>query len=57
MELVTREIRLNLALLFLPLYCSLFLAGLYVVSRYRIDRRGHRENLDSLAERRERARA
>ncbi len=56
-ELVTREIRLNLALLFLPLYCSLFLAGLYVVSRYRIDRQGHRENLNSLAERRERARA
>ncbi len=56
-ELVTREIRVELALFFLPLYCSLFLAGLYVVSHYRIDRQGHRSNLDSLATRRERASA
>ena len=56
-ELVTREIRVELALFFLPLYCSLFLAGLYVVSHYRIDRQGHRSNLDSLAARRERASA
>lgn len=51
-EQVTSEIRMNLALFFLPLYCSLFLLGLYVVSRYRIDRQGHRDNLDSLAARR-----
>lgn len=56
-ELVTQEIRLELALFFLPLYCSLFLAGLYVVSRYRIDRQDHRSNLDRLATRRERASA
>ncbi len=56
-DLVTQEIRRDLALLFLPLYCSLFLLGLFVVSRYRIDRQGHRENLDSLAMRSERARA
>ncbi len=56
-EQVTREIRMDLALYFLPLYCSLFLLGLYIVSRYRIDRRGHRDNLDSLAMRRESARA
>ena len=52
-EQVTREIRMELALFFLPLYCSLFLIGLYVVSRYRIDREGHRDNLNSLAARRE----
>ena len=48
---------MDLALLFLPLYCSLFLIGLYVVSRYRIDRQGHRDNLNNLAVRRERAQA
>jgi Na+/melibiose symporter-like transporter len=48
---VTYEIRFNLALLFLPLYCSLFLIGLYIVSRYRIDRAGHSANLEQLSER------
>ena len=52
LELVTQEIRMNLALAFLPLYCALFLLGLLIVSRYRIDRQGHRENLESLAARR-----
>lgn len=51
LEQVTYEIRLNLALFFLPLYCSLFLIGLYIVSRYRIDREGHSANLERLAER------
>jgi GPH family glycoside/pentoside/hexuronide:cation symporter len=51
-EQVTYEIRLSLALLFLPLYCVLFLAGLYIVSRYRIDRQGHGSNLEQLSERR-----
>ena len=50
-EQVTDEIRMNLAALFLPLYCSLFLVGLWVVSRYEIDRDGHDSNLDRLAER------
>jgi Na+/melibiose symporter-like transporter len=50
---VTWEVRRDLALFFLPLYCSLFLLGLYVVSHYRINREEHRENLDSLAVRRE----
>jgi GPH family glycoside/pentoside/hexuronide:cation symporter len=54
---VTHEIRMKLALFFLPLYCSLYLIGLAIVSRYRIDRDGHRENLDSLADRREAAEA
>lgn len=49
-EQVTHEIRLNLALFFLPLYCSLFLIGLYIVSLYRIDRDGHSSNLKMLSE-------
>ena len=51
-EQVTYEIRLSLALLFLPLYCALFLLGLYIVSKYRIDRQGHGSNLEQLSERR-----
>jgi GPH family glycoside/pentoside/hexuronide:cation symporter len=54
---VTWEIRRNLALFFLPLYCLLYLLGLYVVSHYRIDRAGHRGNLDNLAGRRDEAQA
>lgn len=52
LELVTDHIRLKLALLFLPLYCGLNLLGLYIVSRYRIDREGHGANLEQLSERR-----
>ncbi|MEE8397970.1 MAG: MFS transporter [Desulfobacterales bacterium] len=52
LELVTYDIRLKLAMLFLPLYCSLFLIGLCIVSRYRIDRDGHGSNLERLSERR-----
>ncbi len=47
-EDVTREIRFNLATLFLPLYCLLYLAGLWIVSYYRIDREGHESNLEKL---------
>lgn len=50
-EQVTYEIRYSLATLFLPLYCSMFLLGLYIVSRYRIDREGHSANLERLSER------
>ncbi len=50
-EQVTFEIRYNLATLFLPLYCSLFLLGLYIVSRYQIDRKGHSSNLEQLSAR------
>ena len=50
-EQVTWDIRFNLALFFLPLYCALYLAGLWIVSRYRIDRTGHAENLARLSER------
>ena len=48
LEDVTYEIRLNLATFFLPLYCSLFLIGLWIVSHYNIDRQGHSDNLDKL---------
>jgi len=48
LEDVTYEIRLNLAIFFLPLYCSLFLIGLWVVSYYNIDRQGHSDNLEKL---------
>ena len=50
-EQVTQEIRFNLAVFFLPLYCGLFLTGLYIVTRYKIDRTGHAENLTELSER------
>jgi Na+/melibiose symporter-like transporter len=50
-EQVTQEIRFNLAVFFLPLYCGLFLTGLYIVTRYKIDRKGHVENLVELSER------
>ena len=48
------QIAISTAVLFLPLYCGLFVTGLYIVTRYKIDRRGHGENLVELAERRER---
>jgi GPH family glycoside/pentoside/hexuronide:cation symporter len=49
---VTDEIRLNLALLFLPLYLGLCALALVIVSRYGIDRAGHATNLSTLAARR-----
>lgn len=52
LEQVTYEIRLDLATLFLPLYCSLFLIGLWCVSLYRINRDDHNQNLETLAQRR-----
>ena len=50
---VTQEIRMNLALLFLPLYCGLFLIGLWIVSGYRITREDHSAHLESLAARKQ----
>ena len=41
---VTREIRTDLASLFLPLYCGLYIVGLVIVSRYRITRDDHEEH-------------
>ena len=48
---VTREIRVDLASFFLPLYSALYIAALYAVSRYGIDRSRHRSNLETLAQR------
>ena len=48
---VTWEIRYDLATFFLPLYCSLCLFAIWVVSHYKIDRESHQANLDTLAER------
>ena len=50
-EQVTYDIRVNIAILFLPLYCLLNVGALYFVSQYRIDRDDHGDNLDKLAER------
>ena len=56
-EQVTHEIRFNLAVFFLPLDCGLFLTGLFVVTRYKIDRQDHGENLAERAERHDQAAA
>tara|TARA_B100001179_G_scaffold140087_1_gene101094 strand:- start:1569 stop:3023 length:1455 start_codon:yes stop_codon:yes gene_type:complete len=50
-EQVTYDIRINIAVLFLPLYCLLNVGALYFVSQYRIDRDDHGDNLDKLAKR------
>ena len=48
---VTDEIRMDLATLFLPTYCGLYLLGLVIVSKYQITRENHDENVQELAER------
>ena len=50
-EQMTWDIRFDMAVLFLPLYCGLYLLGLWVVSTYRIRREDHHANLEMLAER------
>jgi len=52
-SMVTREIRVDLALFFLPLYCGLNLAALVIVATYTINRDGHNANLARLAQRRQ----
>jgi Na+/melibiose symporter-like transporter len=54
-DAVTNEIRMNLATLFLPIYCGLYLIGLWIVSRYRITREDHNAHLQALSERRDEA--
>jgi len=53
---VTDEIRMDLATLFLPTYCGLYLLGLVIVSKYQITRENHDENVEKLAERKARLR-
>lgn len=48
---VTNEIRMDLATLFLPIYCGLYVLGLVIVSKYRITRADHDENLQQLSAR------
>ena len=48
---VTDQIRMDLATLFLPTYCGLYLLGLVIVSKYQITRENHDENVQELAER------
>jgi len=48
---VTHEIRMDLATLFLPIYCGLYVLGLVIVSKYRITRADHDEHLQRLSER------
>ena len=50
-DMMTRELRVNLASMFLPLFCGLNLAALVIVTRYRITRDGHSANLAALASR------
>ncbi len=50
-DLMTHELRENLASMFLPLFCALNLAALVIVTRYRITRDGHSANLAALASR------
>jgi len=51
-EEMTWELRYQLASLFLPLYCGLYLTGLAFVSRYKLKREDHEANLATLAARR-----
>ena len=46
---VTHEIRMDLATLFLPIYCGLYVLGLVIVSKYRITRADHDEHIQLLS--------
>ncbi len=46
---VTHEIRMDLATLFLPIYCGLYGLGLVIVSKYRITRADHDEHIQRLS--------
>lgn len=51
LDMVTDQIRFDLASFFLPLYCGLYFLGLVIVSTYKIDREKHSKNLQELSER------
>lgn len=50
-DMMTHELRQDLASMFLPLFCCLYLVALFVVARYRISRDDHAANLAALASR------
>ncbi|MGD8832148.1 MAG: MFS transporter, partial [Pseudomonadales bacterium] len=47
---MTDAMRADLASFFLPAYCGLYFLAIYLISRYRIDRDAHNENLATLAQ-------
>jgi Na+/melibiose symporter-like transporter len=47
---MTDTMRADLASFFLPAYCGLYFLAIYLISRYRIDRDAHNENLATLAQ-------
>lgn len=48
-EDMTMEMRGDLAGFFLPAYCGLYFLAIYLISRYKIDRETHQNNLAQLA--------
>lgn len=49
-EDMTHTMRADLAAFFLPAYCGLYVFAIYLISRYKIDRETHQNNLARLAE-------
>jgi Na+/melibiose symporter-like transporter len=49
-EDMTDTMRTDLASFFLPAYCGLYFLAIYLISKYRIDRDAHNENLATLAQ-------
>jgi Na+/melibiose symporter-like transporter len=47
---MTDAMRADLAGFFLPAYCGLYFLAIYLISKYRIDRDAHNENLATLAQ-------
>lgn len=47
---MTDDMRINLAGFFLPAYCGLYFFAIYLISRYKIDRQKHEENLARLGQ-------
>jgi Na+/melibiose symporter-like transporter len=47
---MTDTMRADLASFFLPAYCGLYFLAIYLISKYRIDRDAHNENLATLAQ-------
>ena len=47
---MTDTMRADLASFFLPTYCGLYFLAIYLISKYRIDRDTHNENLATLAQ-------
>jgi Na+/melibiose symporter-like transporter len=46
---MTDVMRGDLASFFLPAYCGLYFLAIYLISKYKIDRKQHQTNLEALA--------